>query len=319
MPLNRNNFLRFFGSFTRPYPTFGASVGAISFYGSDDSITFNPVTLCSLTASLGVDPNSIAFVSATDTFVQDVEYDGTNFTVYRSTHIVPTVSFFFSFCDYAGNLVPFNCIVTITFSSISTSWVPYPISVTCTLDAFGNNTGYAAWSQLVLVNSESGAEISPLTLKANDPSDPDYFPPQQNLSLCPVIGYSQAPLTITNNSKNPLDAGKWIVITQLYLYKAGYFSGGGALAMNLSCNIGPGQTRTFQVPSGISYDNIVISYTRNGDLETDPTYFRYWYINTNGSVTYYGGSPLVINTSPYTTGTPTTLPTSATGITIFVQ
>ena len=320
MPLNRNNFIRFFGSFTRPFPTFSASVGAVVFYGSDDSITFNPSTLCSLSAGLGVDPNSIVFESSNYPFVADVEYDGTNFTVYRTIDTVSSVVFSFSFCDYAGNKVPANCIVNISYSAISTSWVPYPVSRTCTLDGFGKNTGYSAWSQLVLVNSETSSYISPLTLKDNIASDPDYYPPTQDLVNCPLIGATLSPLTVTNNTKTPSDTtGAFIVITSIYLYKASFFSGGGPLAMTVLCNIGPGQTRSFQVPSGITYDLITIDYYVKGDMIYAGIY-RYWQTNINGTVNPWPttGGNMVLNTPPYSVAS-TTIPNTANGIIIFAQ
>jgi hypothetical protein len=339
MALNRNNYLRWKGTFTkRPYTITPVST-FFTFFASDDSVVIQPLSLSS--ASLGIDLTSLkieqirdASTGAVVQLSQDCDYDGAgNLTVYRPIPTLLGLVIYFTFKDNSGNqspniptiphLVPdFNTVIAI--SPVVTAWVAYPVSYVCVVDAFGNQSGYKAWTQLVLINSSSLAPIVPLTLKPNIATDPDYIQPVTDLITCPSdyvgsIGYT--PLTISNFSDNPTDSNpnNFITIVSIFIYNATAGPGSTPVAINISgIKILKGQSRTYNIPAGIAWD-ITIGFTVNpgGNMLTCvPT--RFWYTSINGVKADLGGSPNpVINTTPVGPNTETLgFPL---GMTIFCQ
>ena len=335
MALNRNNYLRWNGTFTkRPY-TITPVPKFFDFFANIDSIVIQPMITSS--ASLGIDYTTYKITSIIDQYTglpiqlsQDCAYDGAgNLTVYRP--IIPTLGFVINgtFEDNSGNLssILSNLIIV---TAIEIAWVVYPVSYVCNIDSFGNQTGFKSWTQLYLINASTLSPIIPLTFKPNIPTDPDYIAPVIDLITCPsdyVGSGGYCPLTISNFSQNVTDPSplNFINITSLFLFNPTAGIGGTPVSINISgINITPGQSRTYNIPAAIPW-TISIGFNVNpgGNMVTTSVQ-RFWKLNVVGVISDYP-TPLtpnnVINTPPESaTGTNNPLTLSfPLGATIFVQ
>jgi hypothetical protein len=334
MPINSNNFLRWYGSFIDPEYSFDVSNGTIDFYANDDFITFNPFTVTAASASLGINPRSFKITGFRNgsgdpiTMQQPYFWDAETqlLTIYRPTIDPPaldTVAIDFTFEDGAGHLydsTTSGTIIQIAYSPILTAWVAYAPSVYCALDSFGDNNGLQGWTQLKLVNASTLTDISPLTLKPNIISDPDYIAPVTNLISCPVsTGGVYAPLTIGNFSLNAANgSGNYIVITQVTIACSACGAGGAAVVQNFPCNIEPGKTQRFNLPA-LSWDTgITLQYTVNGDMVT-VTYPILWRSQVSGVTDNFPtGGPHQVDNSGVYGNFPLTV-SYPNGLTIFCQ
>lgn len=327
MSLNKNNYLRFSGSFgVRPY-SFSGSVDTEYLYANMDTVIATPLSYIS--ASLGINSYSLEVVEIVDAFNTPITLQGmitwdgvSQLTIPRPENLLLTTYYIkYTVKDWSGNISPVF-IVQILVSAIVTAWVQYPPSAYCTLDSFGNNTGYLAWTQLKLINQGSGTDISPLTLKDNVISDGDYIAPVINLITCPVTtGGTYSPLIISNFSANgansPLD---FITITDIYLACTACGAGGTPITMHIICSIAPGQSQRFNVPA-LSYDTgitILFSVNPGGNMVT-ATYQVNWKSNVNGVISYFpGAGPTPVDNSGSFGANPLTV-SSPNGLTIFCQ
>lgn len=332
MSLNRNNFLRWTGTSTKRSYTITPVASTFHLFANKDSVVTQPLSLC--TASLGINLLSFNIYKILDdsgspvALSQDCEYDGDgNLTVYRPIDLTVTdFIIFFTFDDNSGNQNSSTAIMEIVVDTVTVSWVVYPVSQVCLLDSFGNNTGYSNFTQLKLQNNISHTDISPLQLKPNVVSDPDYIAPVTDYITCPNIAASYAPLFLSNFTQNGADLSTLdtITITNLYLYSATGSITGGPITLNINCNIPNGVTQRFNVPA-IAWDSISISYTvqAGGNMVTASPQ-RYWKSQFAGVVQGFGsgGSSLtsnpVINTSPFS-GVGITVPLNSSGITVFAS
>jgi hypothetical protein len=302
MSLNRNNFLRFNGSFTKRNFSFSYSYSPQVLYANEDSIKFEALSTC--TATNGIDTYSFKIIRIFNyttgnppiELAQYPFWDGTTYlTTYRPLDLtVLNYAIEFTFKDRMGNESPKYSLI-IAVSAISVSWAVYPISTVCRLDSFGYNNGYQGWSQLKLVNSATLTDIVPLTLKDNVPSDPDYISDVQNYSLCPppsTTGYNT--LIIANFTKKNIALDfNYITITSIYLASS-VIGAPPPTTLNIPCSIGPNQTQRFNIPSGNYDTGLTISYTVNGNMVT-ATPQRYWLVNNGGSVTGWASGGLTSN------------------------
>lgn len=328
--LNKNNFIRFTGSFRTPPFSMYATIGVGHFYANEDFIVIQPFVAAACFASLGINPLTFQVTEISTPLSADCQWDGVaNLTIYRPIDLTVTDFFvIFNFTDYAGNTY-LSAALSIIMSPVIVAWVTYPASATCQLDSFGNNNGYQNFEQLKLINAATLTDISPLTLKDNVISDPDYVAPTQNLVSCPAPASSYAPLIIGNFSQNNADANPndTIIITNIYLASsgAGPTNPGYPLpiALNIPCNIAPGRTQRFNIPTGVWDIGLTITYTVTpGGNMTTATPQRFWITNNAGSLSGWpsGGTFTnpVTNASIYGAN-PLTIPPTATGINIYAQ
>ena len=339
MPVNSDNFLRWNGV-TKPAPFVLNSdpISGGTLYANEEVDYCFPLGL--VFSSIGIDFTSINVVGIFDysggsdgaaiILSSPVEWDSDTqqFSFFRPIDIsITSYDIQFYFADLMGNQSALcRCIIGV--SSISTTWVPYPISTVCVLDAFGNNTGYKSWGQLVLQNMGTMTDIVPLTLKDNTEGDPDYYAPVQDFVTCPAPGAGSgitAPLYISNFTKNTGDPNNWIEITSIYLHSSNMGPGATPIAMNFPCTIFPGQTARFVIPAtslGYVYDGFTIQYIVTGNMATAPI-LRHWKQNNNGNVTGFGGGGVgTVNVDNSGAITDPGLPfniSNPLGITIFAQ
>ena len=323
---NQNNFLRFSGSSSKRDYSINGGFTAWNFFANQDSIVIQP--LIGSSASLGINSYSFKIIKVFDPITgfptplsQDFQYDGIgNLTVYRLTDpLISVIDIEFQISDNSGNTIS-NGLIEIDYSSIVTKWIAYPISAVCTLDGFGNNTGYLSWTQLQLVNASTSTPIIPLTLKSNGIFDADYVAPITDFITCPsnyVGSTGYAPLTISNQSLNGANPQQdFINITNIYLYNATSGVGSTPVTLNKPCLIPPNKSQAFSIPAGIPWD-ITISFNVNpgGDMVL-ATYIIHWKTLVAGVVSDLGGSSNpVTNTSPV--GPNTLTLTFPLGLTIF--
>jgi len=304
MSLNSNNFTRWNGAFVaRPYTITPVDTN-FNLYANEDSVVCTPLTASD--ASNGIDTYSLEVVSINDFssgFIigpaietsQLPYWDGVSeLTVYRPIDITLTkIVALLKFKDQMGNYsAQFGCYVNI--SAVSVSWVEYPVSSVCRLDLYGNANGYQGWTQLKLINSLTLADILPLQLKPNVPSDPDYISDVQNYTLCPppnTEGYNT--LIIGNNSKNGSDPNNFITITSIYLSST-IIGTPPPTALNIPCNIIPGKNQRFNIPAGNYDGGLTIYYTINGNMDTAPT-LRFWMINNAGILSGWSSGGITSN------------------------
>lgn len=335
MALNSNNFLRWDGIFIPlAYTLSNTSLPLTTLFANEESCTCTP--LSGATSSNGLDFSSFTITlihndTTTDPIVlaspPEWNPDTQVLTCFRPLDLTLTEYFIvFSISDLLGNVLT-GCIQTVEVSTVYTTWLVYPSSATCLLDNFGNNTGYQLFTQLVLANSSTSAYISPLTLKANQPSDSDYIAPAQNFVSCPAPGAGSgiySVLIISNFSKNSASPTRFITITNIYLQSSNMGPGGTPLAQNFPCNIPPGQSLRLNVPAtsiGFTYDGgITISYLATGDMTTASP-LRYWVQVNSGVPSGFpsgGVTSNIVDNSGIINGSPLLVPSPA-GITIFAQ
>jgi len=331
MAKNRDNFLRWTGVQTPSPYTITIGSQTLTFYANQDSITFNPLDVMS--ASLGLNSYSLVVFQIVDLFLNPVAFvrepywDGvSNLTIYRPVDITITqLICAFSIRDTAGNLSD-GATAEDTFidmSPILTSWIAYAPSAYCTLDSSGNNNGYLAWDELVLINTGTGLPLAPLTLKPNVLSDADYIAPITDYVTCPTIGGTgeYAPLSISNFTQNGSDANPndTITITQVTLTCSACGVGGAAVTINIPCSISPGQTQRFNVPAGVTWTfTLLYDVTPGGNMDaaTPP---RYWWSQASGAVDNYPtGSPNQVINAGIMGSNPLLVPYPL-GLTIFAK
>jgi hypothetical protein len=304
MPLNTNNILRWTGALTKLESEFTLGSPTATMYATDDYVTFD--ILSGTSSALILDTYSLDIVRfngvSSSEVIQSRPYywNGVDeFTFYRPEVLTGTVIYiYFTIKDTGGNISD-EMLAQITLSAISTTWVVYPPSAMCTLDSFGQNNGLLFCSQLKLINSSTLADISPLTLKDNLISDPDYVPAIVDTITCPVpTGGVYAPLIIGNFSNNPANSPTaQITITGITIACSSCGSGGTPLLQSFSCNIPSGKTQQFLI-AAIAWDTgLTISYTVDGDM-TSVTYPVLWRSQTNGVLDNYpSGSPHQVDNS----------------------
>ena len=327
MSINKDNFLRWNGTFNpKPWSiTPGFSVGNL--FANQDFCVVNPFS-GTMSATLGIDTYSFEITRITNASFVDIElsspceYDGVSaLKVYRPLDIsVTVIVIFFKFTDILGNTIASSSFVQIGVSTIYVSWVSYPPSATCSLDAFGNNNGKLEWSQLKLINTGTGTAISPLTLKDNVPSDADYIAPITDFITCPVIGVGDySPLVISNFSKNGSDPANYITITNVFLSSSNLGPGGTPITLNINCNIAPGQSQRFNVPAILWDNGLTLSYGVIGNMVTASPQ-RQWRSNKSGTIDDFptGGTRFVDNSGIYGNFT-ITIPSNSDGVIIFAQ
>lgn len=335
MALNRNNFLRWEGSFTnKTFTIVGGTLDIVHLYSNEDSCTVDPFTGGSCSASNGINPYSLTIkvVDISNNPVElshPCEYNGDTqiLTIFRPIDLsILTFYIIFSWSDYMGNEsiggLGVQNVISVVVSAVSVEWVEYPVSDVCLLDGFGNNTGYRSWSQLKLQNSATHTDISPLTLKDNVPGDYDYQPPVLDAISCPSPSLPYSPLFISNFSKNGSDLGNYITITNVLLTSSTLGPSGTPISFNLACSIAPGMTQRFNVPSGAwTSGGLTLSYSVTGNMATASPQ-RYWRYQIGGVVGYYPnppGTPSAIDNSGIYGNFDITVPVSGSGITVFAQ
>lgn len=310
---NRNNFLRWEGSETPLTVRLSGVYNLFNFYANQDSITVNPFLGIS-TGPTGIDTFSFSITSIIDALGASVAlsqpclFDGISaLTIYRPVSSA-VVSFIieFIYSDVLGNIIQSGvCSVAVNMQSVNVGWVAYPISSVCNLDAFGQNNGQQSWTQLKLINIATGTDISPLILKDNLISDPNYVPSVTNLTTCPPpSGGVYASLVIANFSLNGANnILNFITITNITLACTTCGAGGTSILLNIPCNIPPGKTQSFRVPA-LSWDTgLTITYSVNpgGNMESGILEPIYWYSQVNGVKDNYptGGTHQVLNAGTY--------------------
>lgn len=329
MPVNKNNILRWNGVMMPRDWDISSSSGSVTMYATDAYILYNPIPLI-VSSTLGINTYTFKIIDITDfsggiigstvTLEEMCEWDGvSSLKIFRPIGLsITAFRIVFTIEDYAGNLSD-PIVIIVNVSAISTDWIEYPPSFTCTLDAYGNNTGYKLATQLVKNNPAIPAYISPLELKDNVPSDMDYIAPTTDYISCPTPSLPYAPLTIGNYTKNPANPSVYIVITNVYISASALGVGGGPIALNIPCEIIDGTSKRFLIPSGNWDIGLTITYTVYGDI-TAVVPPRYWMKNNSGLITGVTGlSPTtdqVINAGVFGSN-PINLPTA--GSTIFAK
>lgn len=341
MALNDNNFLRFEGGQT-PKPWINNSAGyTTTLFSNQDYIDIvDPFTLCLCTATLGIDPYSFLIVDivdyssgspgATISMSEMSSWDASTLTlrIFRPIDLSLTAfSVEFTFQDYLGNKSEIVYIV-VNVDSIVIEWSEYIPSDYCTLDNFGNNTGYRACSQLVMRNALTHTNIIPLTLKDNESSSADYISPTFDLITCPspsTTGLTS--LMISNFSQNNADPNPndTITITNIYLQST-ILGSPPPISLNIPCNIPPGSTQRFNIPSGNWDGGLTISYSVKvgGDMVAalGAGFGRFWIRNNNGVITGFPSGSITTNpvdNSGIYGPNAITLPVSPSVTTILVQ
>lgn len=311
MPINRNNMLRWNGSFTPAMvDNIAVADGPILLPSSDVSVTC-PV-LFNDSATLGINTESVTILSYSSPCQLPAEFDTvTNLlTIYRP--VDPTVSSLtltYQWADYCGN-VSNTATITVNVLTAATAWVAYESSYYCVLNTVnGQNTGFANWTQQVLTYSPSGTPVTPLTLRPNALSlgIADYIGDVLDPITCPSSAALNSPVNVSNFVNRPTSYPQaFITITQLNVNYGGispYDGSSGFPNIVYACSIGPGGTQQFLIPGGWAGAAIDISVTFTvGGPGGSPWGANYnwldFFVNTNlitpyqGYFTSAGGSPI---------------------------
>lgn len=256
MAINRNNFLRWNGNQTpSPFTNVAANDGPFLMPSGDLSV--NCDILSNDSATLGINPATVTILSYSATTQLPAEFvieGSTNYlTVYRPTD--PTVSSLtitYQWQDYCGNVSPVATI-TVNVLTAATAWIGYAPSYVCLLNPVnGQNSGYANFTQQVLVYSPSDTPVSPLTLRPNVVSlGTDYIGPVQDLVSCPSSAGLYAPINIANFVNRAASFPQaFITMTEVVvIYSCNPFTGAaGTFSLTYPVSIGPGQSIQLVIP-----------------------------------------------------------------------
>lgn len=299
--LNRNNILRWVGSFRTPPATVTAvDDNPILFPVDATSIDVNPLT--NDTATYGLNTYSFTITGATTTFTRAPYWNGVDtLTIYPPTDIlVGSFQIFYTISDVVGN-VSNVAIITVNIPVVPTQWIGYAASASCAIDSLGQRTGYLVWGQLVLVNAITLDPMIPLTLKDNTTYDPNYVAPELDTITCPATSGLYCPLNISNFTNRD-------GVNYINIYSVVMIDIVGPTTYTFPTTILPGQSKQFTVPVA-EYSHIYINYTTVGDPEL--TGYYNWYFSA-------GGAPptlitTLLNTGPFDAGSTTlTYPSGAT-------
>lgn len=275
MALNKNNFIRWTGSFTTfPYTITAVDDGPFLLPSGDDYLFCSP--LANDTSTLPLDPYSFVIVGTSTPMSSPPVWDAVAQTlqVFRPINpAIATASVTYTIADYAGN-VSNQADAIVNIPAVATRWDGYGPSYACLLDAFGQKTGYANYTQLILVNAGTGTPLSPTTIKTNIVSDPDYIGPVYDPITCVPTTGDICPLNIGNFTTR--DTVNYIVVTQVSLTD-------GSGTVNYPVTINPGESITLNVPAS-AYTHIVLTYSVFGSPTSPPMASDYdWFFTTGGT------------------------------------
>jgi hypothetical protein len=251
--LNKKNFLIWEGQFNAAPFDVIATNDNVTMKINEASKVIN--VLANDIASYGIDKPSLE-ITLQDNAAHLAEYNQVTgeITYYPPANIAPgqVRQLKYRWYDKAAHISN-EATVSITIQDRPTGWRGYAPSYKCLKDGSGENTGQAFYDTLEKYYTDDNTAYVPATLKNNTSIAPDYIPPADNLTMCPLAG-SIIPFYVWNYAPNPPS----IVIESVK------FLNGGVVVRDYGLNNGgtPGyQPSQFQTEPSVHYDTIEVRAT----------------------------------------------------------